>query len=219
MVAYEVEVGIDSLLVTKVVDTQTYGTGFVVTGLTPGRTYWWQIYGSSPLTTLKTKQSFVVKLGGATMSLDLSAPTPGATDTSIRPNFQWAPVAGATSYELELADNPTFTGAIKKTLTVSMWAVETDLNYSTVYYWQVKAVSADTESAWRTGIFTTMAEPVVVEEQPPVVVEEVQPPEIIVEIPAAPAPVSPGWIWAIVIIGAILVIAVIVLIVRTRRPI
>ena len=44
------------------------------------------------------------------------------------------------------------------------------------------------------------------------------PPDIIIPpAPAPPAPITPAFIWAIVIIGAILVIAVIVLIVRTRR--
>jgi hypothetical protein len=48
------------------------------------------------------------------------------------------------------------------------------------------------------------------------------PPAPIITIPPAPAPpapVAPAYIWAVVIIGAILVIAVIILIVRTRRPV
>jgi len=44
------------------------------------------------------------------------------------------------------------------------------------------------------------------------------PPDIVIPpAPAPPAPITPAFIWAIVIIGAILVIAVVVLIVRTRR--
>ncbi len=45
-------------------------------------------------------------------------------------------------------------------------------------------------------------------------------PEIVIPAaPAAPAPITPGFIWAIVIIGAILIIALIILIIRTRRPV
>ena len=74
-----------------------------------------------------------------------------------------------------------------------------------------------------------MAEPVAPE--PPVVVTEQPPVTITVDIPPAPpattitqaAPVvekiSEGYIYAIIIIGAVLVIAVIVLIVRTRRSV
>jgi hypothetical protein len=48
----------------------------------------------------------------------------------------------------------------------------------------------------------------------------VHPPAVTVQAPAPPAAtaaVTPGWIYAIIIVGAVLVIAVIVLIVRTRR--
>jgi len=46
------------------------------------------------------------------------------------------------------------------------------------------------------------------------------PPEIVIPpAPAPPAPITPVYIWAIIIIGAILVIAVVVLIIRTRRPV
>ena len=44
----------------------------------------------------------------------------------------------------------------------------------------------------------------------------VEPPDIIVPLPAE-TPITPGWIYAIIGIGAVLVIAVIVLIARTRR--
>jgi hypothetical protein len=62
----------------------------------------------------------------------------------------------------------------------------------------------------------------VVEQVPPPVINIPAPPpaqEIV--IPPAPTPeeIAPGYIWAIIIIGAVLVIAVIVLIVRTRRTV
>jgi len=52
------------------------------------------------------------------------------------------------------------------------------------------------------------------EPQPPVVVEENPTPNITLTVPEAE---TPGYIWAIIAVGAILTIAVIVLIVRTRR--
>ncbi len=41
----------------------------------------------------------------------------------------------------------------------------------------------------------------------------------LVEVPPSPAPITPGWIWVIVILGGVLVIGLIVLIVRTRRAV
>jgi len=115
------------------------------------------------------------------------------------------------------------------------------------YYWRVRASSAGPlYSNWSdTNSFTVeeAAEqlPPVVIEQPPAPVIEVPviesppitvtipdiilptpaavPDIIIPQAPVAPASITPAYIWAIVIIGAILVIAVVVLIVRTRRPV
>ena len=77
-------------------------------------------------------------------------------------------------------------------------------------------------------MFTSEKEPVVVEPPPaPVtttvtipVVTSVPAPEVTLNIPAAPSPVQPipsYLLWAVIVVGAVLVIAVIVLIVRTRR--
>ena len=68
---------------------------------------------------------------------------------------------------------------------------------------------------WVAGVFTTEARPA--EVAPPTGVAPPAPPEVeVVEIPVAPA-IPPALLWVIVAIGAVLVIALIVLIVRTRR--
>jgi hypothetical protein len=122
------------------------------------------------------------------------------------------------------------------------------LNPGTTYYWRVRVnQSGPVRSAWsETRSFTVAALP---EAQPPVIVQApgpapvievppapaitLEPPEIVlpapppappeIVIPAAPpaaAPPIPFWaILAIIIIGAVLVIALIVLIFRTRRPV
>jgi hypothetical protein len=117
----------------------------------------------------------------------------------------------------------------------------------TMYYWRVRVnIAGPIRSPWsETRTFTVAelpeAQPPVVIEQPPAPVIEVpptpeivlQPPEIVlpapppappeIVIPAAPpapAPAVPTWaIYAIIIIGAVLVIALIILIMRTRRPV
>jgi len=97
------------------------------------------------------------------------------------------------------------------------------------YYWKVR-VSADGPilSGWSEVRSITVAETVVT---PPVQVTTQPAPEITVTIPdvivnipptvevPAATPITPGWIYAIIAVGAILVIAVIILIVRTRRAV
>jgi hypothetical protein len=70
------------------------------------------------------------------------------------------------------------------------------LDYDTVYFWGVMAIEP-TESPLSIGTFTTMAEPV--------------------EVVPLEAPPTPAYIWAIIVIGAVLMIAVLMLIVKTRR--
>ncbi len=115
----------------------------------------------------------------------------------------------------------------------------------TTYYWRVRVdASGPIRSAWsETRSFTTgslpeAVTPVVIEQAPAPVIQVppspeiiLQPPEIVlpapqpvpeIVIPAAPEPTPPipSWaIYAIIIIGAVLVIALIVLIMRTRRPV
>jgi len=142
------------------------------------------------------------------------APSPGASGVPIRPAFQWNPADWATGYEFELSTNPgtTARGYFVEVVTSAtgdnalgntVWMCDRDLEYSTTYYWHVKAISATSKSAWGTGVFTTMAAPVVPEPPPPP--------------PVTPEPTTPGYIWAVIGIGAALCIAVVVLIVRTRR--
>jgi hypothetical protein len=151
----------------------------------------------------------------------LLGPQGGAT-TGLKPGFSWAPIAGATEYEFALATDAALSSTVvKTTVSAPAYQVTSDLSYDTTYFWGVKATKP-TESQQSVGTFTTMAKPVPAPEPtPPVEIKEVPAPVInIPPTPPAPAPqmITPAYIWAVIIIGAILVIAVIVLIVRTRRP-
>ncbi|MBA7564660.1 hypothetical protein ES708_06323 [subsurface metagenome] len=172
-----------------------------------------------------------VLVAGAAVVLDtppeILAPVTGDDTVSLTPIFAWGTVAGADGYNFQLADNANFVTPMVKLdgdlgrLVVTAYAYVGELPYSTPYYWRVKAVSGTVaagdlaESAWSTGVFITMDEPVEPTppvEGPPVVIEP------IVEVIVPPAtPMTPGWIYAIIAVGAVLVIALLVLIVRTRR--
>ena len=117
---------------------------------------------------------------------------------------------------------------------------------NTTYYWKVRVAQAgpifSPWSAIRMFTISALPEPtppVIIEPGPPPVISippsppiTITPPDIILPAPPpappaivippappAPAPITPAYIWGIIIIGAILVIALIVLIVRTRRPV
>lgn len=143
----------------------------------------------------------------------LQGPTGGAQGLDpASVGFSWAQVSGATEYQIIVATDAGLTKTVSGTpATVTIPAYQaTGLTYSTVYYWAVKATKP-TASIQSVGTFTTMAKPVV---QPTgAATNPTQ--TVIVQNPTAGE--TPVYIWAVIAIGAILVIAVIILIVRTRR--
>jgi hypothetical protein len=198
--------------------------------LDAGAQYWWRIRVESPL---KSKYSAVVAFGikpneNPGNIFQLLAPGPAAMDVPIRPTFQWSPVNFATGYDLQVADNPVFVNPIdsQTNLATTVWTLTKTLDYNKVYYWRVRAVNGNTGLVgdWVQNAFTTMSlPPVTTTTTPPPVTTftfTTQPPAtytITIPPTETPAPSTPAYIWVIIVIGAILVIAIIVLIARTRR--
>ena len=182
-------------------------------------------------------------LAGPTMI----APTGGDDDVSLTPTFAWTAVAGAAGYEFEFADNADFIAPLLADRTgedghliVTAYAHRGDLPYDTAYYWRVRAISGDwipkmkgafevggnftVESPWTSSVFITMVEPAEVTPPVEIVIPEapelpdivIEQPDIVVPLPAE-TPITPSWIYVVIGVGAVLVIALIVLIVRTRR--
>jgi hypothetical protein len=160
------------------------------------------------------------------LAVAVTKPTFGDQEVSIRPTFTWTAAADATGYEFVLAeelglDDPFQIIDYSATSTTNGHVAREDLKYSTTYWWRVRASSATATGDWVVSFFTTEAEPE--EALPPVVVEEkeVPAPVITVEIPPAVEKVTqaiPDWaLYTIIAVAAVLIIAVIVLIVRTRR--
>jgi len=213
---------------------QTSGDGAGKIVYMPGQTYYWRIKALSPVqSSFSETRSFVIEPGGAVVPNILS-PSNGADDVGVNPAFSWSPVSGATKYEWALAAAPH--AASFRSPIASASQAETGIRPSVkleegrTYFWRVRAV-APVVGDWSTiANFTVMTTPapapppVVVEQVPPPVIQippaPAPPPDIVIPpAPAPPAPIAPAYIWAVIIIGAILVIAVIVLIVRTRRAV
>ena len=189
-------------------DFTTALTCIVYDGLTPGTKYFWKVRvacDSPQVSKWSDLRSFDTALSSVPY---LCSPICGADDIIPTTNFSWDGVAGATSYELQVvaasADGTAdFTGATTYTSDVNAFASIPGLEYATTYYWRVRAVNDGVNSAWAVCLFTTMDEPVVVEPTPPVEVIQNE--------------ITPTWIWVLIGIGGALTIAVIVLIVTTRR--
>ncbi|MFA5308725.1 MAG: YCF48-related protein [Dehalococcoidales bacterium] len=213
--------------------------GFVLAGVPAGSMIYYQVRVIAPvLGPWSQMYSFQTQL--------VDAPTPnspvivaqvtanGGINAPVKPVFLWQIVTGATGYEFQLAKDYAMTDLVVDATganalgTDTSYELATALDYGTPYYWKVRAISATSFTSWsEVQAFTTMAAPTT---PPPAVTVEPNPPDtIILPTPTVilPTPttteitkqINPSYIWAIIIIGAVLVLAVIVLIVRTRRTV
>jgi hypothetical protein len=174
-------------------------------------------------------------------------PVNGAVNVPItNMTFTWPAVAGTgVTYQFALAQASANTSANEfaildysdNTLTNAEPSQET-LQYNTVYWWEVRAVTLNSSGAvaatgpWSIQMFTTMPQPVattstaapttvvtsVVITQPVTTVVSTQTSVVITQTTGNSTPAIPSYLlWAVIAVGAVLIIAVIVLIVRTRR--
>jgi hypothetical protein len=134
-------------------------------------------------------------------------PTPGATGVPLSPGFTWSPYASSTRYQFQLASDAGFSNIIAEAKTSATgYSYDGNLSNNTTYFWRARGIEPTVTDWSPSSTFST--EKVVV---PPIVVEPPLPPP-----PAPPSPVTSTIIWVIIGIGAILVIAVLILIARTR---
>jgi len=146
------------------------------------------------------------------------APSPGKTNVPIRPSFQWNAADRATGYEFMLAKDSRFDKAVVSkigahALKTTAWACDSDLDYSTTYYWRVRAISPTSHSEWGVSLFTT-------ESAPPTAPTAPAPQPLPPPPPSPPTalPKTPVYAWVLLGIGTVLIITLLILIRSTRRP-
>ena len=171
-----------------------------VLDLKPSTTYYWRSRAIEPmLCRWNTAQQFTTVIGGETGAPKLITPEIGSTITDETPLFTWAGIASVTNYQIQVATSPTFAAAdivIDKSLgNINAYEADKELVNGT-YYWQVKGTNAttDTETPWSAlGSFTLDT--------------------------SAGGAGTPVWVWVLIVLGVLLGVVVLVLILRTRRPV
>ena len=168
--------------------------------LWPEDTFYWHVRVVEPyLSEWSETWSFDTTPESSGPKPSLVSPAAGATDVSRKPMLQWDIAVNADCYKVVVAkdcdwSNPTFQ---KETGEETVAQVTTTLAYGTSYCWKVTGYHGGcdgTELGTSYGSFTT-------EEEPEEIIEEG----------------TPFWVWLVIGIAAILLIAVIALIVLTKR--
>jgi hypothetical protein len=179
-----------------------------------GATYYWRVrvYRSATGQLMRSPwsdpQEFTVKAGFITNTpfygVQLLTPANGYIGWKVGlASFSWSAWQGATKYQFDLSSDSEFKQMIVSTTTTNTaYEYTGKLDYSTNYFWRVKAIEIDGKnipSDWSaTYSFQTEA------------------------APAAPAPApaeaaTPVWVWVVIAIGAVLVVATLVLVFKSRR--
>ena len=161
-------------------------------------TYYWRVRATEPvLSPWSDKWSFTTSLGTEALAPRLESPKGGASGVPVKPIFQWSAIAGAECYELVVSteaalDNPTILKTDDYALPTTAWQCNIVLNNNTTYYWKVRAISADTCSAW-SAVSAFSTEPVPSPQSSP-------PPEP----PQPPSPATPDWTEWLIPMGGVL---------------
>jgi hypothetical protein len=138
-------------------------------------------------------------------------------DVELMPAFSWESANTADSYQFVLADNSEFTSPLVDTkVSTSAYQLDFELEYNSNYFWRVMAYKgAEALSRWSdVGAFTTIEKAPPAPPPPPTSPT----PTLTVQPVVTPTPIPLWAMIAIIAIGGVLVITVIVLIWRTRRP-
>jgi photosystem II stability/assembly factor-like uncharacterized protein len=150
----------------------TQASSALLPALDLATTYYWRVRATEPvLSPWSEKWLFTTSLGIEALAPTLDSPEAGAIGVPVKPIFQWSATAGAECYELVVSteanlDNPTILKTDDYALPTTAWQCNITLDYNTTYYWKVRAISADTCSAWSAvSAFTT--EPAPSSQSPP----------------------------------------------------
>ena len=204
-----------SILLTMDATNMTSPAAWIAPGALPeaGAIYYWRIRSARSATgqiaasPWSETRSFIVKAGFIVNTpyygVQLLAPNNGCMGCRVKPaSFSWSPWNDATKYEFVLGKDPEFKQVVvTANPTTSAYEYSGTLDYSTNYFWRVRALEVNglnIPSDWSaTFSFQT--------EQAPTPAE-----------PAANEPATPLWVWVVIALGAALVIAVIVLVMKRR---
>jgi hypothetical protein len=81
------------------------------------------------------------------------APNPNNPISSVRPEFSWNALAGATEYQIEYAVDSAFTGAASATVTTTTFTPVDNLTASALYGWRVRAKVGGVYTDWSNPAF------------------------------------------------------------------
>lgn len=179
--AYQVQVSRDFDHSNNIINESVSGTSFTLpVELDPSRVHFWRVRATGPAGTGNWSSNFrFTTVVGLPAAVTLSSPQNGAIN--VRPGFEfrWQDVAAADTYQLQVADNSNFTSPVIDTeLATNTFSATSGLDFSTQYYWRVRASNPSGTTGWSdVWSFTTIIE------RPEVVTDVITPTDDQMQVP------------------------------------
>ncbi len=174
-----------------------------------GETYGWRVRTVDPVF---SPWSDMWELYPQLLQVSELQPDAGQTNVATRPVFTWNGPGMAAAYEFTLAKDAQFENVVASfsgstALELTAWACDRELSPGTSYFWRVRSVNGDACSPWVAGAFTTAA----------VTPAPVAGGATIIDLPASEPLAADALIWVMLGVLSLLMVALIVLVLRTAR--
>lgn len=123
---------------------------FSSAGLDVNTTYYWRVKANNSLGTSPWSKawSFRVEVPRPLVAPVIDTPDTTEKNMSTRVELRWHSVAGATTYNLEMAENSAFSPGMLHRDIRDTSITMAGLKYNTTYYWRVHSLSHSAKSAW-----------------------------------------------------------------------
>tara|TARA_R100001143_G_scaffold63607_1_gene73981 strand:+ start:28827 stop:31091 length:2265 start_codon:yes stop_codon:yes gene_type:complete len=160
--SYQVQLSRDFLHTNKILDKTVNGTSLTVDSpLNNSTLYFWRVRAIGPAGTSNWSGTFrfTTQLG---LPNQVTLISPQDEFINIRPGFEfrWEDAPGVENYELQVSESPDFTNrVIEETLSQNRYSETQNLDFSTTFYWRVRASNSTGTTDWsEVWSFTTIIE-------------------------------------------------------------
>lgn len=160
--SYQIQVSTDFAHSNRVIDETVSGTSLLIPQMLDFQTlYFWRVraFGASGNSSWSPNYRFTTAIG-IPDAVTLLAPENGSINLRPAVDLQWQSISGITSYRLQVARDPQFTSRIiDRDLTIAQFSTSQLLDFSTTYYWRVRATGPAGTTEWSpVWEFTTIIE-------------------------------------------------------------
>jgi len=157
---YDLYVDIDQNFPSSPVATDLTETSFDSSSLNLSIStgYYWKVMAKNTSGSAESDTwTFITAAGDVPTPPSLKTPITGSINVYVKPTYKWDISDGATSYDIEIADNNTFINSnLISGISTTNYTPTTYLQTNKIYYWRIRAVNINGAGDWSSvSNFTT----------------------------------------------------------------